>query len=134
MRVPSRQNVGYVAVLAACFLLAVIAGWTPLGSQIDNNFYDFMFRFRPPVLSASHSVILAIDERTLMEMGGMRQIRSIVAAGLEALQETRPAAVVVDLILADEGEPDELPVHTVKCDAFHIGRCEITNQQYCDYQ
>jgi predicted outer membrane repeat protein len=33
----------------------------------------------------------------------------------------------------NEGGPDELPVHAVYVDSFHMGRYEITNQQYCDY-
>ena len=32
-----------------------------------------------------------------------------------------------------EGYLDELPVHAVLLDAFFMGTCEITNQQYCDY-
>lgn len=33
----------------------------------------------------------------------------------------------------NEGWPDEKTIHTVRLDAFHMGRHEITNQQYCDY-
>ncbi len=32
-----------------------------------------------------------------------------------------------------EGNPDELPVHTVTIASFYMGRYEVTNQQYCDY-
>ena len=32
-----------------------------------------------------------------------------------------------------EGDSDELPVHTVTVDAFHMGKYEITNGQYCQY-
>ncbi len=32
-----------------------------------------------------------------------------------------------------EGEPDELPVHTVTLSSFKMSKYEITNQQYCDY-
>jgi len=32
-----------------------------------------------------------------------------------------------------EGFPDELPVHTVTLDSFYMGKCEVTNRQYCDY-
>jgi len=32
-----------------------------------------------------------------------------------------------------EGGSDELPVHTVTVDSFYMGKCEITNQQYCQY-
>ena len=33
----------------------------------------------------------------------------------------------------NEGEPDELPVHTVQLDSFYIGKYEVTNAQYCQY-
>ncbi|MHC4346281.1 MAG: formylglycine-generating enzyme family protein, partial [Planctomycetota bacterium] len=32
-----------------------------------------------------------------------------------------------------EGNPDELPVHSVVVDSFYMSRYEITNQEYCDY-
>jgi formylglycine-generating enzyme required for sulfatase activity len=32
-----------------------------------------------------------------------------------------------------DGYSHELPVHTVRLDSFFMGRCEVTNQQYCDY-
>ena len=31
------------------------------------------------------------------------------------------------------GNPRELPVHAVTLDSFYMGRCELSNQQYCDY-
>ncbi|MBN1124260.1 MAG: SUMF1/EgtB/PvdO family nonheme iron enzyme [Sedimentisphaerales bacterium] len=32
-----------------------------------------------------------------------------------------------------EWQSDELPLHTVTISSFYIGRCEVTNQQYCEY-
>ena len=32
----------------------------------------------------------------------------------------------------NEGGSEERPVHSVYIDAFYIGTCEVTNQQYCD--
>ena len=32
-----------------------------------------------------------------------------------------------------EGASDEQPVHTVTVDSFGMGKCEVTNRQYCDY-
>ena len=69
MRRPSWQTIGYVGALTLCFLMALVAGWTTFGVQIDNDAYDFMFRVMPPNPGPPHSAILAIDEKTLMEMG-----------------------------------------------------------------
>jgi signal transduction histidine kinase len=102
-----RQWIGYGAVLGACFLAALAAGWTALGLQLDNDVYDFLFRFQARPASEPESVILAIDEPTLLEMGGMRRIRSILAEGLERIARAAPRAVIVDLILADDGDPAE---------------------------
>ncbi len=33
----------------------------------------------------------------------------------------------------NEGDTDELPVHTVLVDPFYMGKYEVTNQQYCDF-
>jgi signal transduction histidine kinase len=107
MRRSRGQQIGYVAALAACFLVAMAAGWTTAGVQLDNNAYDFLFRLHCRPAPDPESVLLAIDERTLMEMGGMRRVRSIVAGGLERIAAVGPKAVVVDLILADEGDATE---------------------------
>jgi sulfatase modifying factor 1 len=32
-----------------------------------------------------------------------------------------------------DGWSNELPVHTVTLDSFYMGRCKVTNRQYCDY-
>ena len=107
MRRPSKETAGFVATLTVCFLVALVAGWTTFGVQLDNDAYDFMFRLHPPQAGTPESAILAVDERTLREMGGMRNIRTIIADGLELIQAAQPKAVVIDLILADEGDPRE---------------------------
>ena len=33
----------------------------------------------------------------------------------------------------NEGNPDELPVHTVTVDSFYMGKFEITNSEYCTF-
>lgn len=101
------QRIGYVAAVAACFLAAMTIGWTALGLQLDNDAYDFLVRLHARPASEPQSVVLAIDEPTLLELGGMRRLRSIVAEGLERMAGAAPRAVVVDLILADEGDPAE---------------------------
>ena len=39
---PGKTILGYVAVLAACFLLAM-AGWALFAAPIDSYAYDFLF-------------------------------------------------------------------------------------------
>jgi signal transduction histidine kinase len=100
-----RQTAGYIAVLAAAFALAALAGYSALGGQVDLDAYDWMFRLRPPEPWPPQSALLAIDERTLLEMGGVRRLRSLVAEGLERLAGTPVKAVAIDLTLAEEGDP-----------------------------
>jgi len=100
-----RQAAGYIALLAACLLVSLAAGWTTLGIQFDNDVYDFLFRLSPGPTSLPRSVVLGIDERTLSRMGGIRGIRRIVASGLESLATLQPRVVVLDLILAEPGDP-----------------------------
>ena len=107
MRRPSLPSIGYVAVLTVAFLVAMAAGWTTFGAQIDNDAYDFLFRLAPTELRSGEASLLAIDERTLAEMGGILRLRSIAAAALEMIQTARPKAVVIDIILADEGDPEQ---------------------------
>jgi signal transduction histidine kinase len=105
MRWPARQSAGYIAVLVVCLAVSVAAGWTTFGLQIDSDAYDFLFRLHPAAPGSPESVILAADERSLMELGGLARLREMVAAGLESVAPACPKTVVVDLILADPGEP-----------------------------
>jgi len=97
-----RQNITYIALLAASFLCAVLVSWTGFGRQLDNYAYDGMFRMYRPRPWQPEAALLAIDERTLEAFGGNRGIRDAVAAGLERIARVRPKAVAVDVLLVDD--------------------------------
>ncbi|MGD0015525.1 MAG: CHASE2 domain-containing protein [Bryobacteraceae bacterium] len=103
MRRRTAQAVGYGTVLASSFLVAMLAGW--LGAPIDNYAYDWMFRHSEPRGRKPESILLAVDERSLTEMGGMRGLRRALADGLDRVAAAGPSVVAIDLILADEGDP-----------------------------
>ncbi|MGE5488232.1 MAG: CHASE2 domain-containing protein [bacterium] len=99
-----QSALGYVGIFAASLAAGVISGW--LGGGIDNFAYDWMFRLRGASERAPESIVLAIDEPSLVQMGGMQGVRRAVAEALETIAPAKPAAVAVDLILADAGEDD----------------------------
>jgi hypothetical protein len=74
-----------VGLLAASFGLALFVSYI-LGPQINDYVYDSMFRaYRPPKPVQPESVVLAIDELTLMDCGGIRGIRRPIAQALRLL-------------------------------------------------
>ncbi len=97
-----QSALGYSVVFAASLVAAVVSGW--LGTGIDNYAYDWMLRMRGLSDREPQSIILAIDEPTLIEIGGMRRIRSALAHALDLISVAKPSAVAVDLILADAPE------------------------------
>jgi signal transduction histidine kinase len=97
------QAIGYLSVLGASFVLAMVAGW--LGAPIDDDAYDWMFRNHAVATQPTESIVLAADEESLTRLGGIRELRRALAEGLEAVAAARPRAVAVDIILADKGEP-----------------------------
>jgi signal transduction histidine kinase len=99
-----RQAAGYLATLVVCFLVAQAGGWTDFAGQVDGVAYDVMFRLSPPATKTLDSVILAIDEGSLKDLGGMRKLRGALAEALERISPQRPKAVAVDLVLPDAGE------------------------------
>ncbi len=94
-----------MAVVFFAAALAVIAGWTGFASRIDNYAYDFLFTMTPSRAIAPQSVVLAIDEATLRQYGGMGQVRNILADALDELVRVKPKAVAIDIVLADAGDP-----------------------------
>lgn len=102
-----RRLAGYAAVAATCFVLAMLAGWMPQAGEIDNYAYDWMFRWAPVQRSASHSVVVAIDDAALNANGGIRKLRTILTRAIQEASAAKPKAIAVDLILADPGDEGE---------------------------
>jgi len=100
----SRQNAIYWLLLAASFALALTASWT-IGAQIDNDAYDWMFRRYQPPAWQTESVLLAIDEPSLIAFGGVPGLRKPLAEALKLIAAASPKTVAVDLILADKTDP-----------------------------
>ncbi len=97
-----RLALGYLAVLAGSFILALVAGW--IGTPIDNYAYDWMFRRHPAPARPAESILLTIDEASLAKMGGMRHVRRWLGKALDRIAVASPKVVAIDLILADEGD------------------------------
>jgi signal transduction histidine kinase len=105
-----------MGLLAASFGLALFVSYI-FGPQINDYVYDSMFRaYRPPKPAQPESVVLAIDELTLMDCGGIRGIRRPIAQALRLLAPVKPKAVAVDVILADRGAAAE---DAALAEAFH---------------
>lgn len=107
MRRPGGRMTAYAGVLTLSFLVAMLSGYTPLGRQIDNDVYDWMFRLRRPAAWSPESAILAIDEESFRDLGGVRALRPMLAEALERLAPLSPKVVAVDVTLADAGEAAE---------------------------
>ncbi len=106
-----RRGTGSYLVLAALVfasaVAAIVIGWSAFGRQIDEYAYDFLFRLEQPKPWQPSSIILAIDERTLSRYGGIIGMRAALADGLDRIRPAHPAAVAVDLILAEPGQADD---------------------------
>ena len=81
MPAPSKHRFAYAGVLAGAFLVALVASWTPLGTQIDNSAYDWIFRIEQPQPWEPESIVLAIDELSFSALGGQFGLRRALADG-----------------------------------------------------
>jgi signal transduction histidine kinase len=100
------HNLAYVGLLAGTFVTALVAGWTPLGTQIDDYVYDWIIRLYRPAPWSTDSIVLAIDEHSLQAFKGRLGLRKALADGLEQIASASPKAVAVDAILADEADQE----------------------------
>jgi len=83
--------------------VAVAVAWTSFGQQFDKYAYDFLFRLEPPAPWQPTSIILAIDEATILKYGYPAGLRAALADGLDRIQPAHPAAVAVDVTLGTPG-------------------------------
>ncbi|PWU10357.1 MAG: hypothetical protein C5B51_04425 [Terriglobia bacterium] len=111
----TRRRVAYLGLLGVAYFLGILVSWK-FGAQVDNNAYDEMFRLYQPKPWGIQSVILGIDEPTLLAYGGMLHIRPPLARALRVVNAASPQAVAVDVILADAGDPAE---NRELAEAFH---------------
>jgi signal transduction histidine kinase len=102
-----QRSLAYAAVVGVCFVAGTLAGWTALAVRIDHYAYDLMTRMTSLPPADSQAVVVAIDEETLRQRGGMRRIRPILAETLSQLAAVRPNTVALDVILSDPGDPAE---------------------------
>jgi signal transduction histidine kinase len=84
-------------------LIGLAASWTSFGQQFDKYAYDFLFRLEPPPAWQPSSIILAIDEPTIVKYTYPAGIRAALADGLDKIQPAHPAAVAVDVTLSGPG-------------------------------
>ena len=96
----------YAGVLAICFTLGILAGFNPLAVRVNHYAYDLMLSGLRDTWTPS-SVVVAIDEQTLMARGGVRNMRSILAEALDKIYDSGPEAIAIDVILADQGDPED---------------------------
>lgn len=105
MKLP--HGAGYAILALGVSVAAGVLSFTALAAQFDNNIYDWLFRMHPAGRRSHEAVLLAFDDRTLMEHGGVRGLRRTLAALLEKLAEAPPRVTAVDLTLADAGDAQE---------------------------
>jgi signal transduction histidine kinase len=123
----------YSAIVAACCALGLSAGLSRTADRTDNNAYDELSARFPPDW-APHSVVVGIDEQTFREGGGTPHMREIEAAALEKIARAHPAAVAIDIILADPTDPaSDARLETALRAAPHVVlSCDLVGESWED--
>jgi signal transduction histidine kinase len=96
-----RHLAAYLGLLS---LALVVSVWASIyfGKSVDNWAYDFILSRTQTKPWPKHSVVLAIDERTLRANGGPRNLRSMLVNALPLVNAGKPTAVVIDVLLSDQ--------------------------------
>jgi signal transduction histidine kinase len=104
-----RPRIVQALIVLTALLLVWLLAASPLGHIADNNANDAYFRWFPATQAdpTTTSTLLAIDEETLSQHGGIRNLRALVTKVAEALAAAPPSVLAIDLTLADPGDPTE---------------------------
>ena len=97
----------YWLAVSAAGLLALLASWTPLATQIDNNATDWLFRAHQPTPWLPESAILALDEDSYELTQGVRNLRGKLAEAIEIVAAAQPKVIALDVVLVDAGQGGE---------------------------
>ncbi|MCG2842790.1 CHASE2 domain-containing protein [Sandaracinobacter sp. RS1-74] len=92
-----------VLVTATLAIVSISYLWPPV--RADNLFYDLVLRLNPPPPS-QRVLIVAIDNRSLNEIGRWPWSRDVHARLIERLTEAKPAAIGYDVLFPEAQAPE----------------------------
>ena len=95
-----KQYAFLFGLLSLCFALALLFGWSRAASQLDGQAYDWLFTVNRPENWKPKAILLAIDEGSLIEIGGARNLRQALAEALDHVCAAKPMVIAVDLMLS----------------------------------
>ncbi len=105
-------------------MAALVFGWSRAAAQLDGQAYDWLFATSQTPGWQARSALLAIDEASLIEMGGARNLRQKLAEVLARVCAAKPLAVAVDLMLSTSEDPKvdaALAAAFAKCPSVVLG-------------
>ena len=111
-------------LLVLCFVAALVFGWSRAAAQLDGQAYDWLFATSQTPGWQAKSALLAIDEASLIDMGGARNLRQKLAKVLPRVCAAKPLAVAVDLMLSTAEDPKvdaALAAAFAKCPSVVLG-------------
>ena len=128
------QHWVYIGLLAGCFAVGTLAGWTTLAARVDHYAYDILTASSKPFSGPPEAVVVAIDEETLRARGGMRNIRPILTEALTEISAAKPKAVAIDVILSDKGDgaDDARLEQALRATPKLVLPCDLVNQSWED--
>ena len=103
----AQRSLVYAGAIGLALIVSLVAAWTPLASSLDNSAYDWMFALHDERAPMKDTALLAIDEASLAEMRGRRNLRCALGEALERVAKANPKAVAIDLILTEPGTDEE---------------------------
>lgn len=99
----------WVRALAPASIIAAtpLLIWNGFVQQLDAGWGDVLLRLRGPVASATAGrvVLAAADDATVARYGPLPLPRPVLARALEQLSRAGPAAVALDILVAEPGDP-----------------------------
>jgi len=99
----NRSRVVGLAVLAVLLLAAVLG--TPWQQRLRLAWFDTYQASLPREVNSMPAVVVAIDEKSLAELGQWPWPRSVMAGLIDAINQAQPAAIGIDVLMP---EPDRM--------------------------
>jgi serine phosphatase RsbU (regulator of sigma subunit)/CHASE2 domain-containing sensor protein len=117
---PSRHRISGLAVLAA-LLFAVWTG-PPWQQAMQLAWFDTYQANLPRKIESMPAVVVAIDEKSLTELGQWPWPRTVMAALVDAINRAGPAAIGIDVLMP---EPDRMSPARL-AEHLHIDDAELS--------
>jgi adenylate cyclase len=115
-----KRRLFYLITIVSTLLFATLQFWDPavMKDHIESKTYDLRLHLRQKIVGQppppADIVIVAVDEKSIKEIGGWPWGRDVLARLVDMISEGHPKAIGIDIIFSEKKPADDQLVRALE--------------------